>query len=188
MVADRAKTLTDRTAIEDGSTRLTFGELAARVEESARALIAIGIDKGDRVAIWAPNIWEWIVSALAIHSVGAVMVPVNTRYKGIEATYLLGKSQAKALFTVTGFLDADYVELLRSTGIELPELSTIIVMRGTAPEGTLEYEEFLSRAKSVEALTARERAASVGPDDLADILFTSGTTGPPKGAMCTHCL
>ena len=114
--------MTHQSAIEDGPTRLTFRELASRVEESARALMAIGIDQGDRVAIWAPNIWEWIVSALAIHSVGAVMVPVNTRYKGIEAAYLLEKSRAKALFTVTGFLDTDYVAILRSAGSELTEL------------------------------------------------------------------
>ena len=105
----------------------------------------MGIAKGDRVAIWAPNIWEWIVCALAIHTVGGVMVPVNTRYKGIEAAYLLEKSGAKALFTVTDFLDVDYVALLRGTDAELPELAQIIVLRGEAPEGTLSYREFLER-------------------------------------------
>ena len=82
MVAQRARLLSNQPAIVDGPTTLTFAELAERVDEFARALIAGAIQKGDRVAIWAPNMWEWIVCALAIHSVGAVMVPVNTRYKG----------------------------------------------------------------------------------------------------------
>jgi acyl-CoA synthetase (AMP-forming)/AMP-acid ligase II len=186
MLAERAETLHGRPAVIDGPTTLSFEELATRVNEAARALIAMGVDKGDRVAIWAPNIWEWIVGALAVHSSGGVMVPVNTRYKGIEAAYLLGKSRAKVLFTVTGFLDVDYVALLRGTDIELPELQHVVVMRGEAPEGTLDYGTFLSRAENTPISTATERAASIAPDDLADILFTSGTTGQPKGAMCTH--
>jgi acyl-CoA synthetase (AMP-forming)/AMP-acid ligase II len=134
MVAQQAETLGDRPAIIDGPTTLSFAELPGRVDEAARALIAGGIHKGDRVAIWAPNIWEWIVCALAIHTVGGVMVPVNTRYKGIEAAYLLEKSGAKALFTVTGFLDVDYVALLRGTDAKLPDLAQIIVLRGDAPQ------------------------------------------------------
>jgi len=186
MVAQQAETFGKRPAIVDGPITLSFAELAERVDEAARALIAVGIHKGDRVAIWAPNIWEWIVCALATHRTGGVMVPVNTRYKGTEAAYLLEKSGAKALFTVTDFLDVDYVALLRGVATVLPDLAQIVVLRGDAPDGTLSYQAFLRRASEVPSSAAQERATALGPDDLADILFTSGTTGKPKGAMCTH--
>lgn len=186
LVAQQAASLGDTDAIVDGDTTISFAGLAEQVEEAARALIAMGVQRGDRIAIWAPNMWEWIVVALAANTVGGVMVPVNTRYKGIEAAYLLEKSGAKALFTVTGFLDVDYVALLRSSGAKLPNLKDIVVLRGNASEGTLTYQDFLARAAATPANDVGQRSAEIEPDDVADILFTSGTTGKPKGAMCTH--
>lgn len=175
----------DAVAIEDAETALTFEQLAARVRVAARALIAAEVSAEDRVAIWAPNIWEWIVAALAAHSVGGVVVPINTRYKGAEAAHILKKSGAVALFTVTDFLATDYVALLRAVDEELPALRTTIVLRGTAP-GCASWAEFLASGAQVAEAVAAARAEAVEPDDLCDILFTSGTTGQPKGAMCTH--
>ncbi|MDQ6853055.1 MAG: AMP-binding protein, partial [Actinomycetota bacterium] len=124
--------------VSDG-TALSFTGLAAAAHDAARAFMSLGIETGDRVAIWAPNVWEWVVAALGLQSAGGVLVPLNTRFKGREAAYILGKSRAKALVTITGFLDTDYVALLRDAvdvESELPDLEGIVVVRGDAPEGT----------------------------------------------------
>ena len=176
----------DAPAIIDGDESLSFSELAAESNRVAKALISSGIQHGDRISIWAPNMWEWVVIALGAHSVGGVLVPINTRYKGGEAAFLLQKSKVRTLFTVTGFLDTDYVALLRLADAELPDLRDIVVMRGEAPEGTVSLGEFLARGTDVSDAEADARANAVKPDDLSDILFTSGTTGKPKGGMCTH--
>jgi HIP---CoA ligase len=174
--------------VSDGTT-LSFTGLAAAAHDAARAFISLGIERGDRVAIWAPNVWEWVVAALGLQSAGGVLVPLNTRFKGREAAYILGKSRAKALVTITGFLDTDYVALLRDAvdvESELPDLEGIVVVRGDAPEGTQSWTEFLAGGSAVGSAEAGVRALSVEPEDLSDIMFTSGTTGNPKGAMLTH--
>jgi len=174
--------------VSDGRT-LSFSGLAAAAHDAARAFLAMGIERGDRIAIWAPNVWEWIVAALGLQSAGAVLVPLNTRFKGREAAYILGKSQAKALVTISGFLDTDYVALLRDAvdvDADLPDLETIVVMRGDAPERARPWTEFLAAGSGIESELADARAQAVEPGDLSDILFTSGTTGNPKGAMLTH--
>ena len=120
------------TAIEDGELTLSYRELESRVHAAAKGLIALGISPGDRVAIWAPNVWEWIALALAIQSVGGVLVPINTRYKGNEAAYLLKKSEARLLFTFEGFLGIDYVALLQASSEPTRALQNIVVLRGAS--------------------------------------------------------
>jgi acyl-CoA synthetase (AMP-forming)/AMP-acid ligase II len=174
--------------VSDGTT-LSFSGLAAAAHDAARAFMSLGVERGDRVAIWAPNVWEWVVAALGLQSAGGVLVPLNTRFKGREAAFILGKARAKALVTITGFLDTDYVALLRDAvdvDSELPDLQAIVVLRGDALEGTRSWEEFLAAGSGVGSAEASVRALSVEPDDLSDIMFTSGTTGNPKGAMLTH--
>jgi HIP---CoA ligase len=174
--------------VSDGRI-LSFAGLATAVHDAARAFLAMGIEREDRVAIWAPNVWEWVVAALGLQSAGAVLVPLNTRFKGREAAYILGKSRAKALVTVTGFLDTDYVALLRDAvdvKAELPDLEAIVVLRGEAPDGTTPWTEFLVAGSVVDSALADARAQAVEPGDVSDILFTSGTTGNPKGAVLTH--
>jgi HIP---CoA ligase len=173
-------------AIEDGDVTLTFEALEARVRAAAKGYLALGVARGDRVAIWAPNIWEWIVCALGVHSVGGVVVPVNTRYKGLEAAYLLRRSRACVLVTVNGFLGNDYLALLRDSGEATPDLRHTVVLRGACPHGAIDFTAFLDGGRDVSDADASARAAEVEPTDLADILFTSGTTGAPKGVMCTH--
>ncbi|MET0664261.1 MAG: FadD3 family acyl-CoA ligase [Acidimicrobiales bacterium] len=185
VVTRAAERFGDAEAFVDGAVSLSFVELAAEVERSARAFIASGIEPGDRVAIWGPNCVEWAIAELALHSAGAVLVPLNTRFKGKEAAYVIGKARARLLFTVTDFLDTDYVALL--DGVEgLDTLEETITLRGASPAGTTPMTEFLARADQVSADAAAERAAGVAGEDTSDILFTSGTTGNPKGAMLRH--
>ncbi len=194
LVASSADRFGARSAIEDGDVTLTFRDLATAAARASRAFMAAGLQPGDRVGVWAPNIHEWVVAALGIQSAGGVLVPLNTRMKGREVGYILAKSGARLLCTVDEFLGNRYVDLLRSgcgnataarPVAELPELERVILLRGTAPRCET-WHDFLVGGSVVPAEEPEQRAAAVGPDDLADILFTSGTTGKPKGVMCTH--
>src|SRR5262249_20169391 len=110
----------DAEAVVDGEVRLTFAELRQTVDRAAGAAMAAGIRPGGRAAIWAPNSWQWIVAALGVQACGGVIVPMTTRYKGDEAAFVLGRTRARLLFTVEGFLGIDYLSMLkgRDTHIE----------------------------------------------------------------------
>jgi HIP---CoA ligase len=187
----------ERTAVIDGDVRLTYAELGEEVDRLQRALIAAGVERGDRVCVWSPNTRHWIIAALALHSAGAVLVTLNTRFTGQEAFDILERTSTRVLFLPDRFLDNDYLETLRAApsaqgqgtpvaGLPALELVVRVPIDGgdeAAEAGVSTWAELRARADEVDAETAAARRAEVGPEDIADILFTSGTTGRPKGAM-----
>ncbi|MBV8297103.1 MAG: AMP-binding protein, partial [Acidimicrobiia bacterium] len=150
-------------ALVDAPVRFTFAQLHGAVREAARAFIALGVEPGDRVAIWAPNTWEWVVALGGLHTAGAVLVPLNTRFKGQEAAYILAKSGAKVLLTVTDFLGTDYVEMLDGERQSLDALEHVVAIRGHVSEDALGWADFIGQGQSVSEEDVDARIRGVGP-------------------------
>jgi fatty-acyl-CoA synthase len=174
----------DAIAVVDAEHRITYAELLAQSRSLAVGLRATGVEFGDRVGVCVPNWHEFVVAYFALGTLGAILVPVNTRYTAREAEYILHDSGARALITADRFADVDLLEMFRGLRSGLPELRTPVVVR---PSRDLGPDE-----RGFADLIAEGAAGPFGfpelvpEDDLFAILYTSGTTGEPKGAMLTH--
>ena len=186
----------DHEAVVDGGTRLTYAELHERVRRTAGALIALGVEKGDRVCVWAPNSWQWEVFALAVTYAGGTLTPVNTRYTGHEAVDVVARTQAKVVAVADGFLGRSQYDALAAAATEQGHtLPTVVRLpygdnsASPAPDTSgrvLTWDDLDGLAQDVPEGQVEHRAGQVSPDDVADILFTSGTTGRSKGACSAH--
>jgi acyl-CoA synthetase (AMP-forming)/AMP-acid ligase II len=179
-------------AMADGDVRLSFAELHEQVRTAARFFVAAGVQPGDRVAVWSPNTWHWPVAALGAQYAGATLVPINTRYTGHEALDILTRTHAKALVVAGEFLGVDRLRLLHGAAGPggLPDLRVVLRVpvegEGKSEEGVVEWGAVGAHAGTVPVSEIDARVAAVGPEDVSDILFTSGTTGRSKGVCTAH--
>lgn len=177
VAADAAQRWGDTDAVVEEGEVWSFNELWQRARAAASAFLAHDIGKDSRIAIWAPNSREWIVIALGVLTVGAAIVPLNTRLKGKEAGDILRRTKASMLFTVDDFLNTNYPALL--TDEDLPDLKTTILIRR-------DLDTFISTGLGPKDERIDMAMALLSPEDISDIMFTSGTTGVPKGVLTTH--
>jgi acyl-CoA synthetase (AMP-forming)/AMP-acid ligase II len=179
----------DAPAVVESDNVLSYAELGRRADQAAAAMLAAGVQAGDRVAVWASNRSEWIIAALGLHSAGAALVPVNTRFKPAETAYILARSRARLLVVEADFAGIDPAGLFLQAETGLSALEQVVVLPPGETDNVpaaVSWADFLRAGESVtpEAVEARRRA--VRSDHVSDILFTSGTTGAPKGVMMTH--
>lgn len=189
MAQSAAARFGDAPAVVEGDNSVSFAELGQQIDQAAAAMQAAGVQDGDRVAVWASNRLEWVISALGLQSAGAALVPVNTRFKPAETAYILARSRARLLVVEAGFANIDPAGLFRQADADLSALEQVVVLPpGEADNvpAAVSWADFLRAGESVTPDAVEARRQSVGPNQISDILFTSGTTGAPKGVMMTH--
>ena len=173
--------------------RLTFADLAAGVDRAAKGLIALGIRPGDKVALWLLNRPEWIEAAFAVMKIGAVLVPINTRLRTEDVAYITDQSDSTALILAERSGPIDYLAMVRElvppgvapAATRLPKLRHIVLFGDEPRPDTVAWSAVLAGGGAVDDAALAARADAVDPEDLAFLMYTSGTTGFPKGAM--HC-
>ena len=191
----------DREALVFRERRYTFRQIAAEVDRVARGLIRAGVQPGEKVALWLVNCPEWIFALFALAKIGAVHVPINTRFRTVDLAQVLERSNAATLITHDVSGPVDYLAMVRDLAAldgagadrrvrsaRLPDLERVIVVSDRAHPGAWSWLELLGAASAVEMATLAARAAAVRPTDTVFIMYTSGTTGFPKGVMRDHSL
>ena len=172
--------------VYEGQPRYTFAALDQEARTIARGLMALGVEPGERVVLWATNVPEWVVLQFALGKIGAVLVTANTSLRARDIEYLLRQSEAATLIAIRGFKGVDYIAELEAAGASagnMPALARRIFIGSDTPSGFVNYEELRTRAAQVSDTALDERAARVGVDDVINMQYTSGTTGFPKGVM-----
>ena len=172
--------------VYEGQPRYTFAALDQEARTIARGLMALGVEPGERVVLWATNVPEWVVLQFALAKIGAVLVTANTSLRARDIEYLLRQSAAATLIAIRGFKGIDYIAELEAAGASsgnMPALARRIFIGSDTPSGFVNYEELRTRAAQVSDTALDERAARVGVDDVINMQYTSGTTGFPKGVM-----
>lgn len=160
--------------------RYTYAELNAEIDVVARGLMAIGIGKGDRVGVWAPNCAQWTVSQYALAKVGAILVNINPAYRTHELAYVLDQSGARMLIAATSFKTSDYAAMVEQVRPEAKALTDVVFI------GTADWDALRARADEVSGDQLAHRQAELANTDPINIQYTSGTTGFPKGATLSH--
>ena len=171
-------------------TRRTFADVAAGVDRVARGLLALGVKPGDKVGLWLLYRPEWIEIAFAVMKIGAVLVPVNTRLRTADVAYIVDQSDTSTLILAERSGPVDYLGMVRELmpldgASRLPKLQRLVVLGDAPRPGTTTWADLVERGRAIDERTLAARAGAVDPEDLAFLMYTSGTTGFPKGVM--HC-